>query len=265
MTKTIKIRMANPAGNTTSFVLDRCERSDYASVAKSILSKDELGAEQVAFVTGENSMEMCGQEFCGNASRAFALMCARSQGLGDAEGELVIPVKVSGADAEIKARVRPRDNYVEIDMPLPKSTSKFEEEGVSGILVDLGGIMHLVLQDVLADDELFNRIRKNISDEYDPPAIGVMFINGGLITPIVYVKDVESVYHEGSCASGATAIAIAESAGMPDGEYSHKAVMPEGSLDVKVHVDGGAVARVSIGSTIELEEVCYREFFQNEE
>ena len=87
MEKNIKITVANPAGNKTIFVHDKFERADYAKVAEQLLAMKEYAAEQVAFILdapecgrAEGRMEMCGLEFCGNATRTFGLMVAKQLG-----------------------------------------------------------------------------------------------------------------------------------------------------------------------------------------
>ena len=246
----VRIRVADPAGNITIFVLDRFDRADYARVASALLSIDEIGAEQVAFVTGERSMEMCGLEFCGNASRAFALMCAES-----ADGEKVMTVDVSGAEGPVEVLVRPDrhqsgSGYAKISMPVPVSIDVREELG--GTLVDLGGIMHLILEDEEASDEKFDALKRAVTSEKDPPAFGVMFLNGDRMTPVVYVKDVDSIYYEGSCASGMTAVMAARYHGEPDGTYSCTMQQPGGALSGSVTVSGSKVTDVSIEGPVAL-------------
>ena len=80
MKKKIKIIVADPAGNITIFVKDHFDRSEYTQVARQLLEMKELRGEQVAFILDTSScgraqgkMEMCGLEFCGNASRSFLL------------------------------------------------------------------------------------------------------------------------------------------------------------------------------------------------
>lgn len=276
----VRIRIADPAGNITIFVLDRFDRADYARVASELLSIDEIGAEQVAFVTGERSMEMCGLEFCGNASRAFALMCAESAADADADakaaeggdadakaageatedvdtdakaaGERVMTVDVSGAEGPVEVLVRPADGFAKISMPAPESIDVREDLG--GILVDLGGIMHLVLEDEEASDEKFDALKKAVTSEKDAPAFGVMFLSGEKMTPVVYVKDVDSIYYEGSCASGMTAVMAARYHGEPDGTYSCTMQQPGGVLSGSVTVSGSKVTDVSIEGPVALSE-----------
>ena len=79
----VKIRVADPAGNITIFVMTPLEKERYAGIAREILERKGLGGEQVAFVErteqGTLRMEMVGGQFCGNASGSFGyLLCGRS-------------------------------------------------------------------------------------------------------------------------------------------------------------------------------------------
>ncbi|MEE1170438.1 MAG: hypothetical protein UHP11_07025, partial [Anaerovoracaceae bacterium] len=77
--RNIRFYRADAAGNVTLFVMTHVNEADYARVARGLLAigeldGDEIAGEQVAFVVDEDTMCMCGHEFCGNASRSFALM-----------------------------------------------------------------------------------------------------------------------------------------------------------------------------------------------
>ena len=62
--------LADPSGNTTAFVLSPVPPHQYGPVARAVMER--LKAEQVAFLH-DGRMDMMGGEFCGNASRSFAL------------------------------------------------------------------------------------------------------------------------------------------------------------------------------------------------
>lgn len=117
MKKHINIFVADSAGNITIFVTDKFSRPDYPQVASQLLEMKEPDGEQVAFVTGENSMDMCGLEFCGNASRAFALFTAKKQGI---KGDTIINVAVSGCDEVLPVHVNTDTGYTKIkNAPAP--------------------------------------------------------------------------------------------------------------------------------------------------
>ena len=137
-------------------------------------------------------------------------------------------------------------------MPLPVSMT--EREDLGGTLVDFGGITHLVLEDSEASDERFEELKNKVAEESDPPAFGVMFMKGDELTPVVYVKDVDSVYYEGSCASGTTAVMAARACGKADGTYNYDIKQPCGELSGSVTVSGGNVSGLSIEGPVGLGE-----------
>ena len=261
MKQNIHIQTADPAGNITVFVLDRFERNQYQHIASQLLSMKELKAEQVAFVTGEDSMEMCGLEFCGNASRAFALLLAKKRNV---RGDAFIDISVSGIRERLTVAVNPEKNYTKIRMPLPLSVENWENTGTPlparCQAVDFGGILHIVLRDEIPSKERFDQIKEYIYSLADPPALGVMFYDSkkNLMTPVVYVKDVNTTYFEGSCGSGSTAAAAAFSADEGDGTFQFTLSQPAGVITASVEKRNGVInavyieGPVSFGSVMEV-------------
>ena len=277
MKEDIKITVANPAGNKTIFVHDKFDRKDYAKVAEQLLAMEEFGAEQVAFILdapecgrAEGKMEMCGLEFCGNATRTFGLMCAKKMGIS---GSGKVFVDTSGCEEILTVEVNTDTNYTKVKMPAYIDIKRFDLSGVdlsgadtSGGLdgaaltdikgVDFGGILHLIIPDVTASAENFERIKKYIYGRVNPPAMGAMFYDTkkGTLTPVVYVKDVDSTYFEGSCASGTAACAIAFGSEKPDGEYTFTFPQPAGIINASVEVSGGKVMKVYIEGPVDVDE-----------
>lgn len=276
MKKKIKIITANPAGNITIFVLDKFPREAYSSIAGQLLAMEEFHAEQVAFITGEDSFEMCGLEFCGNASRTFALMTAKNRSI---QGNAMIEISASGCSKRLSVEVNTENNYTKITMPMPVSVQKLEVPGhlfqhdchpeTSGqalphdnhpeksgqalphdcCLVDFEGISHVVICDTPATKENFNRIKEFISKKYgEAPATGVMFYDTAekKLVPVVYVKDVDTTYFEGSCGSGSTAAAIAFSQDETDGTFSFTLSQPAGTLTATAKKENGQLKAVYI-------------------
>ncbi|MDO5302909.1 MAG: hypothetical protein Q4E84_03290 [Clostridia bacterium] len=261
MKKDISILVVNPAGNITIFVLDKFERSQYQNIATQLLAHKEFNAEQVAFILDESTMEMCGLEFCGNASRAFALMSAKIKGM---EGTGSAVVNVSGVDHPLSVEINTETNYTKVKMPMPISVTTLSDTGIplveNSMLVDFGGIVHLVLFDQQASMENFNKA-KEFADSIAPaPATGVMFYDTvtGFLTPVVYVKDVDSTYFEGSCGSGSTAVAVAKYLDLPAGtscERSFEFHQPAGSITTTISVDSGQLDAIYIEGPIEFGQV----------
>ena len=278
MKKKVKIIVANPAGNITIFVKDRFEREMYPQVAGQLLAMDNLKGEQVAFILdtpscgrAEGKMEMCGLEFCGNGSRSFGLIKAKEMGI---KGKGSVLVDVSGCDEILTIEVDTETDYTKVKMPAPVRMSKIDlsplaigataaTADMSEVpVVDFGGILHVVLCGVPATQEIFTIIKDYIMAKFNPPAMGVMFCDGEMkkegdslicqMTPVVYVKDVDTTYFEGSCGSGTTACAAAF--GLKHGDGIHHFVFPQpaGTIESTAHISGGRIEKIFIEGKVEL-------------
>lgn len=263
--KNISICIANPAGNITIFVLDPFPRSQYQAVAGRLLAMEELQGEQVAFVTGPDSLEMCGLEFCGNASRSFALMKAKKEGV---QGHAVMDISVSGCSERLQVVVDTSNNYTKIKMPLPRDVAAPDDEDIARTdtlcslmtgsrIVDMDGIIHVVVRDKAPTRENFDVIKGYINGKFDPPAMGVMFYDTArnVLTPVVYVKDVDTTYFEGSCGSGSTAVAAAFCQEEKTGTFSFTLPQPAGTITATCEKAGGVLKAVYIEGPVRLGDV----------
>ena len=104
---------------------------------------------------------------------------------------------------------------------------------------------------------------KDIYSDVDPEmdAFGVMFINEekDLMSPVVYVRDVDTTYFEGSCASGTAAAAIAKAAKENDGAFEYVFRQPDGTLYASVKKKDGQVTEIGLGGIIEMTEILHVE------
>ena len=216
MSEKMDVIIANPAGNTTIFVLTPVPLDRYQEVTGKLLDIDfktgfggafaegtftediyanEIKGEQLGFVLpdtpqGLPAMNMSGLEFCGNASRAFAFYKAVTM---DPVPE-TIRISVSGCDEPLTATIDVPGKDSKIQMPLPKLAATYSAQQLGivdrypdmadGILVDMDGIFHLVLKDVDASPEIFEEIKAKFYPDSDTgdaltnfPAFGVMFYN----------------------------------------------------------------------------------------
>ena len=254
MKKNIDIIVANPSGNITIFVKTPVPRSEYQTVASQLLAMEDLKGEQVAFILPDpkidgidGSMEMCGLEFCGNASRSFGLILAQEAGECGTASKTVL---VSGCNEPLNVELDMDMNCAKIRMPNPVSCEKKQE----CTIVDFGGILHVIVEDLPAEKEIFDLLKDRVYEQLDPPAMGVMFWDTETkkLTPVVYVKDVDTTYFEGSCGSGTTAMAAAFSMGREDGTYSWSIPQPEGTIDTTAVVKDGRAVEIYIESPVEV-------------
>ena len=277
MKRKIKIIVADPAGNITIFVKDRFGRESYQNIASQLLAMEELKGEQVAFIQdvpqcgrAEGKLEMCGLEFCGNASRAYGLIRAKELGI-DGKGQVFIDM--SGCSEILTIEVDTNTGYTKVAMPLPASMGEIDLSRLPigdvdanpmvqvllrrAALVDFGGIVHVVVSDIEPEPETFELIRDMIIEMYNPPAVGVMFCNSekNNMVPVVYVRDVDTTYFEGSCGSGVTACAAAFARVLGDGVYNFSFPQPAGIIDSTVEIQKGQFKSISIEGSVYLKEL----------
>ncbi len=261
----LSIVVCNASGNITIFVLTPVRKSDYVNIASKLLDLPYIEAEQVAFVTSvqadgdiHGSMDMSGLEFCGNASRSFALFLAKKKGI---VGQSIIKVLVSGEDKPIDVLVDTENDLAEICMPIPTKKEVLQNQECELLngkkLVEFEGISHIILEDIRGDRRTFNSIRKSFMEYKNPPALGVMFYNTNSkhMTPVVYVRDVDSTYFEGSCASGTTALCLAMTESEPDGVYTYTINQPVGMLIAKIEKKDNEVKKITIKRKISFGEI----------
>lgn len=264
-TQYISIILANPAGNITIFVLTPVEQEQYADITTKLLAIEELKGEQVGYIKNlcsekeiHERMEMGGLEFCGNASRSFALFLAKQKGI---QGEVSFKINVSGTPELIDAYVDTVHNTAKISMPLPLSVETLSCENLPHIdgstFIQFDGILHVILVDVEVSLDTFNFIKDLLIARTDPVAIGVMFYDTkkDFMTPVVYVKDLNSTYFEGSCASGTTALCVALSKQYEDGIYAYTVKQPEGTLYASIEKRNGKIKNIYIDGPVSFGEI----------
>ena len=157
----IRIRVANPAGNITIFVMDRVKTEAYSAIARQLLKREELHAEQVGFVETKEGqgmhMQMMGGEFCGNATRSFGYLLSMLS--KDKPKEVM--VDVSGSEKVLKAEVDLEEGTSRVEMPVPLEIKEIHlgEEGVYPVVV-FEGICHMIVESEPRDQEFVNRLMK---------------------------------------------------------------------------------------------------------
>ena len=251
----LNVLRANPAGNITLFVLDPVPIGGRAGLASRLMALPGSDVEQVGFVCPPASgcagrMEMAGGEFCGNAARAFGMLMAQRLG-----GLPQVLVEVSGCGAPVTVDVDLAAGTARAQMPLPRAVSPARVDGRSGVLVDLGGIAHLVVEDVPPSLELFNQAEPLLQGIPGLEAYGVIFLEseGGTMTPLVKVPSAGTLVWEGSCGSGSLAAAVAQSQSGPNGPFIRAYVQPAGVVEAAVAREGGRIVSAWIGGPVRLD------------
>jgi len=171
--------------------------------------------EQVGFVFIKNqqiNLNMAGGEFCGNATRSTARLALDNE-IGDLE------INVSGVNKPLKAGIT-KNNEAYAQMPVFSDPSKVKQDpdNKTAWIVEMEGIIHYIDFDSsqiqsLSKEEIkrfaLTKIKEKKLDKF--PASGVIFVRkleneNFQIIPIVYVKNIGTLFLETACGSGTCAL-----------------------------------------------------------
>lgn len=243
------VTAAGGNGTAIEIIPEPLSRPDYESRG-TILCNDfeEFGAEQAGFlVLSDNHFEMAGGEFCGNATRSAAVL------LHQEHGEDTVSFTVSGFDGVVSASVASLDDttfLVKATFPgmQTKISNVVLESGQPASIVDLGGIVHVVVNgEFPSNPEDYSSQHRAITAQFgleNRDAVGVTWYQrvGNAITmhPVVWVRAVDTFYYESSCGSGTIAVgavtgttSIIQPSGMPISAYiTEDEVVLESKMEV---------------------------------
>lgn len=143
-------------------------------------------------------------------------------------------------------------------MPLPKLIDYISID--SGHLlpaIEFEGIVHVIAENEEVSNEMYEKIKQTIINKYNPEAFGIMFLNTAelRITPVVYIRETDSVVYEHSCGSGTIATAIYLTKDNEEGVYSYDISNPGGVIEAKVYKLDGKVIKATIGGKVILSEI----------
>lgn len=260
----------SPAGNTTLFILDPVPREFHGQIARTLIAPEYLGADQVGFIekpcSGEAvaRLQMMGGEFCGNATRALAVLLVergrvKASPTNDVPKSWIVPLEVSGytgiLEAEVKKIQAEAHYWSETPIPTPKLVQNVSIT-VSGsahpaTLVEFPGITHVVLSDVEPSEAAFHEIARQI-----PPAdaLGVMFYETQrqFMTPLVSVIKAKSLVWEGSCGSGTVALAATLATQTGERVINLVVTQPGGSITVDIEYGPAGIGEARIKGFVKM-------------
>jgi diaminopimelate epimerase len=156
---------------------------------------------------------MAGGEFCGNASRAAAILCAKLANNGN------VAFTVSGFDGIVSANVKQVSETVfDVRCEFPSMPVRMQRhalgDGQLVTVVDLGGIVHVVVEGVFPSDPVeYTALHRRFMQDLGlgaREAVGVIWYERHndqvLIHPVVWVNAVNTFFYETSCGSGTIAV-----------------------------------------------------------
>lgn len=258
-----KISILRPGGNDTALVEGIVNKTDRKAINNSLMQSFP-NVEQVGFYKydAKNSkavLEMAGGEFCGNATRSLAYLLLKGN-----IGELSIDV--SGTKRPLKAGIKQSSTAFSY-MPIYQDFNSVQEVNKDIYLVEIEGITHLITAKPAnsTPDEL-KQLAKGLLGQYgllySRLASGVMFVsenrknNSIFMEPIVWVRDIETLFYETACASGTTAIGLWKSTQDRNSKTQLDIEQPSGQM-IRVTVEKDSKSFISAvidGSVALLEE-----------
>lgn len=251
----LSIRIADPAGNITIFVMNAVLPQQYAPVAAMLLADGSLNAEQVAFYAvpkmgGDGRVEMMGGEFCGNAARSYGyLLSMLLPGCPDE-----VKVEISGADRPLMVKIDQEYGSCETEMPLPTGKTVIAFDGEEFDAVRFDGIVHTIVPGMPRDQRFVNGLTAAVRKAVDSSAYGILFLDGVQMVPVVYVCETDSMVWESSCGSGSMAVAALGAMTQKSGVCRRTLHQPGGIIKAVAAAEDGRVVRCSMGGPVSLSE-----------
>lgn len=248
-----------PGGNDTLLI-----KGLVKNPVKKKLINDQMmslypSVEQVGFYrfnpkTNTATLDMAGGEFCGNALRSLAFLI-----LDGKKGE--ISAKVSGVRSKLKAGVA-RTNEAYAQMPIYPNLNSVQKIDNNLFKVSLSGITHLITpqpknKSINALKKIGFSLLKKANLIYSEPACGVMFWSKREkqyeLDPVVWVRDIKTLFYETACASGTAALGMWIAQGNPTPKIQTSVIQPSKQLiTVKVTKTSKVFKQVLIKGKIEI-------------
>ena len=200
----ISYKIFNPAGNITALVLGDEYNLEQKKLINKKIMEQEPKVEQVGFISQKyKRLTMAGGEFCGNATRCATLYYIEKQQ----------SIELEINNNKIKAGINEKE---EVWCKIPIEQYKIIKIHKNIYKVLLKGITILVVNDI-KNYKNFKQNARGLIKKYnlDDDAVGVMFVdrveNIIKIYPIVWVREIDTLFFENACGSGTIAVAMLES------------------------------------------------------
>lgn len=178
--KNINYKLVDTAGQITAVVLGEIKRDNQSSISKDLMNFDSK-IEQVVFIE-RNKIQTMGNELCINGSLAGSYLSDSSV------------IEISGLNEPIKFIKQKR--YISARFPINIVQNKIRN------IIQLTGIVYKISNNKkFANKTYLNKL----ANEYKVPASGIIFFDKNKITPIVYVRDTDTLVRENACGSGTLA------------------------------------------------------------
>lgn len=254
----VEYRKFIPGGNNTALVLQNGYSAKEKKAINDVILKQDPSIEQVGFVNPEKlpELQMAGGEFCGNATRSAAFFYLTGK-------PGVTEIVVNGKD-HIHAGVYENGNaWCEIPLYHGRDVILEKETGI--YQVRMNGMVSIVIKEDVAkqylqDKNKLKTVAVKFIDKYhlrENEAVGVMFLEKDeslKIHPVVWVRDIDTLYYETGCGSGTTATAMVE-AFLKKKSQKLEIVQPSGlAITAEIIVENGEITKAVISGEVKTDE-----------
>ena len=257
----IKYKILNPGGNKTALI----NGNEYTKNQKKLINKmimDKYSqVEQVGFLSNKiNRLEMAGGEFCMNATRCAIYEYSK-------ENKEKVGLSVSGTNKKLVGRIL-NDNKVEIKLDIGKNIDDLIEIKNDFTCIKIDGILIAVL-DEEKSKKYIQKLRENEEKTKNElkelmitklkckeKAIGIMLLEKEIgkikINPIVWVKEIDTVFYETACGSGSLGTAIYNY--LKNKDKKIELVQPSGySINIELEGNNNYIENAIISGIVEEE------------
>ena len=229
-------------GNPTAIAFTDAshDRAWFEEQGRDLMRRTEpLGVEQAGFLNLQTRhFEMSGGEFCGNAARSAAMLIAKMT------GESEFDFTMSGYEGPVRASVALSGDTAFVTCVFPNLQTAVRlvslPGGGDGKLVDLGGIVHVIVEEPFVNDRaIYEPRHREITKALglaERAAVGVCWLESDgsdiRLHPVVWVRGIDSFFYETACGSGSIA------AGAATGKT--EIIQPSGQ-SIRVEIDAAGV------------------------
>lgn len=257
----IKYKILNPGGNKTALI----NGNEYTKNQKKLINKmimDKYSqVEQVGFLSNKiNRLEMAGGEFCMNATRCAIYEYSK-------ENKEKVGLSVSGTNKKLVGRIL-NDNKVEVKLDIGKNIDDLIEIKNDFTCIKIDGILIAVL-DEEKSKKYIQKLRENEEKTKNElkelmitklkckeKAIGIMLLEKEIgkikINPIVWVKEIDTVFYETACGSGSLGTAIYNY--LKNKDKKIELVQPSGySINIELEGNNNYIENAIISGIVEEE------------
>lgn len=257
----IKYKILNPGGNKTALIKGCAYTNNQKKLINKMIMDKYSQVEQVGFLSNKiNRLEMAGGEFCMNATRCAIYEYSK-------ENKEKVELSVSGTNKKLIGR-KLNDNKVEVKLDIGKNIEELIEAKNEFTCVKIDGILIAILyeekskkyiqklreNEETTKDELKQLMITEIASE--EKAIGIMLLekeSGKIkINPIVWVKEIDTVFYETACGSGSLGIAIYNY--LKNKDKKIELIQPSGySINIELEGNNNYIENAIISGIIEEE------------